>query len=383
MAGKTVIVLGGGIGGLVAANLLRKKLGNEHRVMLIDRQGKHFFAPSYLWILTGARQPHQVTRELTLLRKKGIDVLVAEVTSVEAQRSLIKADSRELSYDYLIIALGAELAPDTMSGWSQEVHNLYDLDGLERLRTVLQAFEGGRLVVLISSLPFKCPAAPYEAALLLDSLLRKKGIRQRTEIELFTPEPLPMPVAGPILGNAVKTMVEERGIKLHPGSRLISIKREERKIVFADGREVGFKLLVAVPPHRAPAVVRMSGLANETGWIPVDRGSLQTGYDNIFAIGDVAAIKLPTGMMLPKAGVFAHYQAEVVSDLIASATKGGKPKAAFDGQGSCFLELGNGRAGYASGMFYTNPPAVQLRHGGRLWHWKKILWEKYWMWHWF
>ena len=383
MAAKTVVVLGGGIGGLVAANLLRKRLGKEHRVVMIDKHGKHLFAPSYLWVLTGQRHPSQVTRDLAKLQKKGIEVVSAEVSNIDPERSIIRADSQEFPYDYSIVALGAELAPETIPGFSQVAHNLYDLEGLVRLRTALLTFAGGRVVILIPSLPFKCPAAPYEAALLLDSILRKKGLRGRFEIDIFTPETLPMPVAGPVLGNAVKTMVERQGIRFHPNSKLLSIRADEKRLTFEGGKEAAFDLLVAVPPHRSPEVVRRSALASETGWIQVDSGTLRTKYDNVFAIGDVTAIKLPTGMMLPKAGVFAHYQAEVVAHNIAWTIKGEKPGAAFDGRGSCFVEMGGGKAAYATGIFYSNPPAIKLHRPGRTWHWRKILFEKYWMWRWF
>jgi sulfide:quinone oxidoreductase len=193
-----------------------------------------------------------------------------------------------------------------------------------------------------------------------------------------------MPVAGQAVGDAVKSILEQRDIKFYPSMKPVSVNAKKKQIDFERGDQVGFDLLMGVPVHKSAAVVRETKeLSDQSGWVPVDKGTMRTRYDDVFAIGDVTAIKLPSGMMLPKAGVFAHYQAEVVTHNIVADIQGGS-KTEFDGRGYCFLETGHGKAGFASGNFYSAPTTtVKLRSPSRIWHWGKILFEKYWMWRWF
>jgi len=381
---KNIVVLGGGVGGLVASNRLRKHLGKEHRIFLVDKRTRYEFTPSYLWVMMGWREQNQILKDLNRLSKKGISYLNAEVTEIDPENRLVKTSVKDLNYDYLVVSLGADLVPDTLPGFSDAAYNIYDLGHLTRLKEALNQFSHGTLAVLISSMPFKCPAAPYEAALLADYFLRKKGVRRNVSIRVYTPEPLPMPVAGSVVGNAIKKILEHRDIGFYSTVRAVSIDTKKKQIAFEKGEEAGFDLLLGVPAHKGAAVVRETeGLIDQSGWVPVDGGTLKTRYDDVYAIGDIATIKLPSGMMLPKAGVFAHYEAEVVSRNIVADVEGGS-KIEFDGRGYCFLETGYGKAGFASGNFYTAPTTtVKLRSPSRIWHWGKVLFEKYWMWRWF
>jgi len=384
MAGQSIVILGGGVGGLVAAHQLRRQLGREHRVILIDKQPKHIFAPSLLWLMVGQRKPAQIMRDLHRLGRKGVEFVPAEVRAIEPAKRLVRTSAQDFLFDYLIVALGAELAPEAIPGFSAAAHNLYDLGGVLKLREALKEFEGGTVAVVISSLPFKCPAAPYEAAMLMEHFFRTRGIRGQVDLHLFTPETLPMPVAGPALGQAVRQMVEAKGIAFHPNHKLAAIDPAQKRLTFDNGAEARYDLLIGVPPHRSPGVVREAGLADGVGWIPVDKATLKTADDNTYALGDIAAIKLPSGVMLPKAGVFAHAQAEVVAHNIAAEINGGATSKRFNGHGYCFLEMGHGVAGYASGNFYAAPaPQVRMRPPGRVWHWGKVLFEKWWLWRWF
>lgn len=188
-----------------------------------------------------------------------------------------------------------------------------------------------------------------------------------------------MPVAGPVLGQAVTGLLARRGIGFSPNRPLQAIDSDQREIVFADGSRDAFDLLAAVPPHRPPPVVAASPLASESGWIAVDRRTLRTSQDRMYAVGDVASITLANGKLLPKAGVFDHAEALAVARTLAAELQGGQP-AAFDGKGYCWVELGDGQAAFASGDFYAEPaPAVALRQPGRGWHMGKLLFERYWM----
>ncbi len=254
-----------------------------------------------------------------------------------------------------------------------------------KFREVLRNFSGGAVAVGVSSLPFKCPAAPYEAAFFMDYDFRRKGIRDKVDIHFFTAEGRPMGVAPPEIGNMVKEMLESRDITYHPNLKLTSVDSEKGEITFEGGKSMNFDLLFAVPPHGAPSVVRESGLTDESGWVSVDKRTLRTKYDDVFALGDVTKIMLAMGKPLPKAGVFAHGEAEVVAHNIIADIQGNKEKE-FDGWGECFLEVGYGKAGMVRGNFYAEPtPDVKMRWPrlSRIWHWSKILFEKYWFWRWF
>jgi sulfide:quinone oxidoreductase len=289
-----------------------------------------------------------------------------------------------LSYDYLISSLGADLVPGAVPGLGKEGYVFYEPAGAEALWEAVRTFQEGQVVILIAGMPFKCPAAPYEAALLLEDYFKKRGLHKKVELSIYTPEPLPLPVAGSVVGNAVRQMVEEKGIGFHPMMKVTSVNAQARELVFEKDHRKSYDLLIVIPPHQSPQVVRDAGLTGESGWVPVDSRTLKTRYEGVYAIGDVTGIMLPVGKPLPKAGVFAHYEAEVVAKNIAAELKGNKPTHAFDGHGYCFLETGSGRAGFASGDFYATPePQVKMRRPGYHLHWGKVLFEKWWLNRWF
>jgi sulfide:quinone oxidoreductase len=380
MARRDVVVLGGGIGGQVAAARLRRLLPREDRVVLVERNASFSFPPSYVWVLSGARRPSQVSANLGRLQRTGVELVRAEVQNLDLEGRRIATTAGEFGYDRLVVALGSELAPETVPGLNEAGHNVYTLEGAEAAGKALASFEGGRVVVLVSRLPFKCPAAPYETAFLAQARLRKRGLGDRFSVAVYTPEPYPMPTAGPVVGQALAAMLRERGIDLQPGKSVESVDAGARELVLAGGERVRFELLLAVPPHRPPEVVRSSKLASETGYISVDAGTLATPVEGVYAIGDVTTIPVGGGKALPKAGVFANGEAEVVARRIAAELAGETPSATFDGSGSCFVELGGGRAAYASGNFYAAAgPEVRLRRPGRIWHLAKVALEQQWL----
>lgn len=381
---KIIIILGGGIGGLVAANKLRKKTGKNVRIVLVDKGQAHIYAPSFLYLMLGKRQLDKIQKPLALLRRKGIEFINEEIIKIDLESKLIKTQNQSLGYDYLIVSLGAELTPEKIPGLAESGYNLYTLKGVEKLRDDLDNFSGGKVAVVISSLPFKCPAAPYEAAFLLDEHFRERSDGGRTEINIYTPETLPFPSAGPDIGKAVQGMLAERKIGFNPEVKLASVNPQKKELQFENSRIANFDLLIFIPPHQGLKVVRDSGLGNEAGWIPVDKKTLKTKYDKVFAIGDGIVATVASGKPRPKAGVFAHYEAEVVAENIARELKGLPADKKYDGRASCFLEVGYGKAGFASGNFYNEPaPVVKMKPPARIWHWRKVLFEKYWLWKWF
>lgn len=384
MTGKTVVVLGGGFGGTVAASELRKRLGKEHRVVLVDKDGRHIFWPSLLWLQVGLRKPDSFVRDLSTLQRKGIEVMKKRVEAIDPKRKAVRFDGSELVADYLVISLGAELAPERIPGLAREGHNLYTLEGATAIRDARKGMTRGDLVVLVAGTPFKCPPAPYEAAMLQEYDLRKRKVRDTVAISLYSPEPGPMALAGPEVSAGVRRLVEERGIAYHPLHQATGVDGASKTIRFADGSQAHYDLLIAIPPHVAPAAVRDGGLASGSGWVAVDRETMETGFPDVFAVGDVTGIPLPVGLPLPKAGVFAHREAEAVAQTIAARILGKGEPGTFDGRGECFIEVGGGKAGIGRGNFYADPrPEMALHQPTRYWHAAKVLFEKDWLRKWF
>ncbi|MGZ5297625.1 MAG: NAD(P)/FAD-dependent oxidoreductase, partial [Actinomycetota bacterium] len=353
------------------------------RVVLVDRRSTLSFAPSLLWVMSGARRADQIAIDLRRLRRRGIEIVATDVLAIEPVAGNVETGVGAMAFDRLVVALGADLAPDDMPGFSEGAHNVYSLEGATSAGEELRRIPEGRLVVLVSRTPYKCPAAPYETALLAEAVLRGRGVRNRCSIDVYTPEPYPMPTAGALLGGAVADMLAERGITLHAKTTTERIDPDSREIVLAGGERVGYDLLLGVPPHRAPDVVRDSGLAAESGFIPVDRGTLATPAEGVFAIGDVTTIPIAGEKFLPKAGVFAEGEAKVVSRRIADDLGGRRSGTVFQGKGSCFVEMGDGVAAFAGGDFYAqDEPKVTLRRPGRHWHLAKVAFERYWKQRW-
>ena len=377
--GRTALVLGGGIGGITVARVLRKRLPAADRVVVVERERNHVFAPALVWHIVGDSEPADFTRPVAALQSKGIELVSGDVSRIDPSALTAVVGAKTLAGDAMIVALGADYAPESIPGLAEHGLNLYTLAGAQQIRSALDQFKGGRIVVLTAAPGYKCPAAPYEAAMLIEAFCRKRGLRSQTEIAIHAAEPAPMPVAGPVAGAQIKTMLERKGIAYFPQRQVARV--DDGTLHFSEGQTAAFDLLLYVPPHRAPAVVKDAGLCGESGWVSVDRATLATKFAKVWAIGDVTAIPLKMGRPLPKAGVFASAQAEVVARNIASAWHGQSAVARFDGYGMCFLETGSGMAGMGSGNFYAEPlPDVRMRYPNPFWHLAKLLHQKVWLW---
>jgi sulfide:quinone oxidoreductase len=379
----TVLILGCGIGGVVAARELRQHLPSSYRVVVIDKEQRASFPPSYLWIMTGERRPEAISRQRPALSRRGIEFVNAEVRQIDTDNRYVRADSREFHYDYLVIALGAETTLDTKPGLAEAAYSFYSLEGAERLAASLRYFAGGRIVIAVTGLPFKCPPAPYEAAMLLEHYFHSRRMRQKVEIELVTPEAQPIAIAGAQNSEAVMGLLAHKGIEFRPRRQLTSVDPAKRELTFADGSTSAFQLLIAIPEHRAPAVVRESGLTGESGWVHVNASTLETRTANVFAVGDITHMALADGLALPKAGVFAERQAKVAAANIVCRAIGGPTPDPFDGNGRCFLEIGGNAAGIAEGDFLASSRQIVLKQPSMVWHLAKLAFERYWLWRWY
>lgn len=364
----TTLILGGGFGGIAAANELRRLLPTEHEIVVVDKSPTFVVGAGKSWVMLSERTPQSVSQRRAALFRDGVRFVEGTVSEIDVSNRSVTTDKTKLLWDYLVVALGADLNVSAVPGL-EAAHTFYTLEGAERLRGEIDRFRGGDCLILIPSTPFKCPPAPYEAAMMLHHEFDKRAV-SNVRLAIYTVEGSPMATAGPEMGHAIRTELESRGIEFHPQKKTKSVDSSSRRVVFEDGSEAPFTLLIAIPPHEAPKVVRDAGLTNDAGWIPVDPQALyveSAGEDgNVYAIGDVATIRLPgrfkpdVPLALPKAGVLADAQGRIVARRIGARVLGKTPSDVFDGKGHCYLEVGGERAVKAEGAFFALPhPLMQ------------------------
>ena len=350
-----VLVLGGGFGGIATAVALRERLHVADEVVLVERRPSFVMGLRKNWALVGASTLDEGERPLAALRERGIEVIAGSIEAIRPEAREADVDGRTIAADALVVALGAERDPDRIPGFRVHAIDVYDDAASEAGAAAIDGFSGGRIVIGIFGVPYPCPPGPYELALLLSERLAARKVPGG--LFVFTPQSGSLPVLGDAGCAAFDGRLAAEGIILRPTTTATAV--EAGAVVAADTR-IPFDLLLGVPPHRVPRVVGEAGLAEPGGWVKVDRATLETPFANVFAIGDVTAIPLSTGQPLPKAGVFAHAQGEVVASRIADQLAGRTPTAVFDGHGMCFLETGRGRATMVRGNFYATPPDVAL-----------------------
>jgi len=367
MTATTTLILGGGFGGISAANSLRSLLPAEHGIVLVDRAADFHVGAGKTWLALGERKYEEIARPRGTLLRRGIHHLQARVIGLELAERRVTTDADPLRFDQLVIALGADLNVAAVPGLA-DAESFYTIEGAQRLRHALERFSGGEVVILIPRVPFKCPPAPYEGAMLLQEAFERRGLGGKARITVCTAEPAPMPTAGPEMGQYIHGELERRGIGYQPQKKTVQIDGAGRRVVFEDGSEARYDLLIAVPPHEAPKVVRDAQLVGPSGWIPVDPQTMRvkTASGEIYAVGDVTAVPLPgrykpdVALSLPKAGVFAEAQGRVAAHQIAAKLLGSAPES-FDGKGYCYLETGGGRAVKAEGSFFELPHPVMRK----------------------
>ena len=325
-----VIVLGAGFGGLELTTRLSEAFGDDADVTLIDQADGFIFGFSKLDVMFGKAQASGVQHAYADIVKPGVRFVQSAITAIDPVAKHVETEAGAFDADVLVVALGADLHPDATPGLVANGHEFYTVPGAFACREVLEAFEGGRVIVAVTSTPFKCPPAPSEAVLLVHDHLLTRDLRERSEVALVMPLPVPIPPS-PDASQALLVAFEERGITFH-GNQLVR-EIEPGVARLADGGEMPFDLFLGVPVHRAPQVVADSGMTVD-GWIPVDPQTLETQYPDVFAVGDV------TSVGTPKAGVFAEGQAGVVADSIIARAQGGDARR-YDGHGICYLEFGN------------------------------------------
>jgi len=309
-----------------------------------------------LWILNGTRKFEFSKRPLQHITKKGIDFINEEIIKIDPKNKIVETKSKKLSYDYLIVALGVDLAPEQIPGLSEHGLILYEIKDVPRIREAVKKMKTGKIVMAIMGMPYKCPPAPYEAALLIKSMLKDSGTDKSVQIDFYSPAPITLPAAGPQVSEELLHLLKSNDINFHGSNKTISVGANTLKF---ENSETNFDLLIAVPPHKAPIAVVESGFAQQGKFIRVDR-SCKTSFENVYAIGDVNEIMVTDKIAVPKAGIFAEGEGVTVAKNIVSQIKREQEKAIFDGKGGCFVEVGKKIAGYLEVDMFASPNPVTL-----------------------
>jgi sulfide:quinone oxidoreductase len=376
MAMQRILILGGGVGGTIVANLLSRRLRRRKdvEITVVDQTGQHTYQPGFMYITVGGEQAANLRRPERSLLDARVNLVIGEVERLDADlQTVTLRGGRTLGYEYLVVATGARIVPESIEHFTEEAHHFYSATAAKLLREALDAFDGGRIVIGIAGMPYKCPPAPLEVAFLVEAELRERGLRERTEMHYCSPIGRAFTIES--VSEMATPILAEKGIELHTFFNVETIDPERKVVQSLEGEELPYDLLVLVPPHRGAQFLMDAGLAPAPGgWLPTDRETLQVaGHPNVYALGDA------TDLPLSKAGSTAHFEAPVVAERIAAGVLGREPAgkhAAYHGRVMCFFEIGDGK-GTLLRFDYDHPPKPPKPN--RLWHLGKIVLNKtYW-----
>jgi sulfide:quinone oxidoreductase len=376
---ERIVILGGGVGGTLVANLLVRKLRRridrgEVDVTVIDQTGNHTYQPGFMYLAMGGERAANLTRPERSLLDRRVQLIVDEVVRVDEAESVVRtATAGRVPWDHLVIATGARIVPEAIEHFDTEAHHFYSAEAATRLRAALDAFTGGRIVIGIAGMPYKCPPAPLEVAFLIEDELRHRGLRDDSTIDFCSPIGRAFTIES--VSEMATPILAQKGIELHIFFNVESIDPGRKVVQSLEGEELPYDLLVLVPPHKGAGFLIDSGLAPAPGgWLPTDRATLQVGgRTNVYALGDA------TDLPLSKAGSTAHFEAPVVTERIAAAIEGRavEPgRGTYTGKVMCFFEIGDGK-GTLLQFDYDHPPRPPKPN--HIWHLGKIVFNKtYW-----
>jgi sulfide:quinone oxidoreductase len=390
---QRVVVLGGGVGGTLAANLIARKLKKpisrgEAEVVVVDATGTHAYQPGYMYIAMGQERAEKLVRPEKSLLDGNVRLVVDTAARIDPVAQEVATTAGDvIHYDQLVLATGSRIVPEEIDHFAEEAHHFYTAEASAKLRKALDAFTGGKIVIGIAGIPYKCPPAPLEVAFLIESELRDRGLRDRTEMTFLSPINRAFTIES--VSEMATPIFADKGIRLELLAGIAGIDAE-RKVAITDAfEEHPYDLFICVPPHRGAQVVIDSGLAPKSGWLPTDRNTLQVKtitkpapgqadadiprYANIYALGDA------TDLPLSKAGSTAHFEAPIVAERVSAAVLGKEPSgkhASYTGKVMCFFEVGDGK-GTLLQFDYDHPPKPPKP--SQLWHLGKIVFNKtYW-----
>lgn len=381
MADPTVLILGCGAGGIVAARELRRLLPATHRVVVIDKELRAAYSPGLLSVVTGEKRPEAITRQRSQIARKGIEFVHAEVRQIDLENRYVRADSREFRYDYLVIALGAEAAFDSTPGLT-DAQSFHTLDAAERLAATLRYFQGGRVAIVVAGPGSDYPPAPYEAAMILEHFFHARRMRQKVDIHVYAPEASAFELAGYETSEGLTGLLAHKGIELHLGQALASVDASRHSLTLANGEKSAFHLLIAVPQRKAPAVLRDAGLLTN-GWMQVEGSTMETSRREVFAVGDAVQVPLADGGELPKALPLVERQARIAAANIAYRMRAAKSVASFRGTTRMYIEAGGATTAAVEGDLLARRRNLTFKHPSAVLHYSKAAIDRYWMWRWY
>jgi sulfide:quinone oxidoreductase len=374
-----ILILGGGVGGTLTANLLVKKLRRQVdagtvTITVVDATGQHTYQPGFMYIAMGGERAERLQRPERGLLDRRVSLVIGEVSRIdESTQTVLLTDGLRLPYHYLVIATGARIVPEAIKHFEAEAHHFYTAQAALELRGALDAFTGGRIIIAIAGMPYKCPPAPLEVAFLIEAELRDRGLRERSELHFCSPIGRAFTIES--VSDMATPILERKGIELHTFFNVETIESERHAVQSLEGEELPYDLLILVPPHKGQQFLVDSGLAPAPGgWLPTDRATLEVGgRPNVFALGDA------TDLPLSKAGSTAHFEAPVVTERIAALIDGrevDRKRGEYLGKVICFFEIGDGK-GTLLQFDYEHPPRPPKPN--QLWHLGKIVFNKtYW-----
>jgi len=352
---KRIVILGAGTAGTMMANKLRNALDKEEwNITIVDQFKTHYYQPGFLFIPFGIYNKQDVIKPKSDFIPSGVNMVYSGIDRVEAVVNKVHLeDGQVLTYDYLIIATGTKTYPDETPGledklWYKEIFDFYTVDGAVALQKFFKGWAGGKLVMAITELPYKCPVAPLEFVFLADAYFTEKGIRDKVDITYVTP--MPGAFTKPVATKMLSELLEEKNIKVIPDFYIERVDNDTKKLISYDEKEVDFDVLTVVPVNMGDEMIERSGLGDDMNFVPTDKHSLQSNaHENIFVLGD--ASNIPTS----KAGSVAHFAAEILFENLMSAIEGRPLQAKFDGHANCYIETGHGKGALIDFNYDTEP----------------------------
>ncbi len=352
---KKILILGGGTAGTMMANKFFKVLDRqEWEITVVDQHKTHYYQPGFLFIPFGIYNKSDVIKPKGNFFPSGVKVVYQEIDRIDGDSNKVfLMDGSTLSYDYMIIATGTQTRPDETPGllgelWYKSIFDFYTIEGAVALQRFFKTWEGGKLVLCISELPFKCPVAPIEFVCLAEAYFTEKGMRDKVDITYVTP--LPGAFTKPIATKMLSQLLEEKNIKVVPDFYLESVDNEKKVLKSYDDVEIPFDVLTIVPMNMGSEMVERSGLGDDMNYVETDKETLQSKkYENIFVLGDAA--NLPTS----KAGSVAHFSAEILFENMMNAFENRPFTAKFDGHANCYIETGYGKGALIDFNYDTEP----------------------------
>lgn len=377
---KTILVLGAGTGGIVTARELSRQSGNEEdinlvKIIVFEKEETNVFYPSLPWVMVGKRISEDITKRTDKIEASGLEVVKGEIESIDPSNIAVTVKGKEYKGDYMVISLGIEQADPF--GLNRYGYNFFTLKGAEDFHAQLKNISQGEIAILVSSLPFKSPAAPYEAAMLIEDFLKKNDLLPNTSVSIYTPEAGPMEFAGHEASRELRELLEKKGIKYFPGHELTGVSNNT--LEFSNGKTYSYDLLAYTPTHKLPQVIEKSSLKGTSNWVDVNTKTLETQFENVYAIGDITNITMENGAVLPKIGVFARQQGALVAHNIGRKIANLPPDQTFVPEGKYFIEAGEGKASETGGRFATSgEPEVTMKTPAQRGHFSKWWDEKFW-----